>query len=65
VAAGTPRKRLTGKNTAREAEPSSTTPLRPPYLFVPFSHARSHLLGSKIEGNFLKLLLLLGQAGGR
>lgn len=38
--------------------------VRLPYLFVPLCHVRSHLLGSKIKGNFLEFLLLLSQANG-
>lgn len=50
------------QNTLREDRVSSTALVRLPYLFIPLSHVRSHLLGGKIKGNFLEFLLLLGQA---
>lgn len=62
--AGTPLMRPKDNNILREEKPSSTTLLRLSYLFIPLSHVGSHLLGSKIKGNFLEFLLLLSQAGG-
>lgn len=59
--AGTPLVRPKGNNVLREEKVGSAAHLRLSYLFVPLSHVRSHLLGSKIKGNFLELLLLLSQ----
>lgn len=56
--------RLEDCDILREEEVSSKTLLWLSYLLIPLCHVRSHLLGSKIKGNFLEFLLLLSQAGG-
>lgn len=59
-----PSVRPMGHNILREEKRSSTTLVRLSYLLIPLSHVRSHLLGSKIKGNFLEFLLILSQSGG-